>query len=87
MVPEMQHENLIARSKKKAEARAERIKEEFTPIEDVKEVEMFVSYAKDSIWSINYACRSVTRRATVVRATIAGKLHRRAGGYRVANGD
>jgi hypothetical protein len=73
LVPEMQHESLIVRSKKKAEARAERVREEFAPIKDVREVEMFVSFAKDSVRSINYACRSVTRRATVVRSTITGK--------------
>jgi hypothetical protein len=73
LVPEMQHESLIVRSKKKAEARAERVREEFTPVEEVREVEMFVSFAKDSVRSINYAVRSVTRRATVVRSTIAGK--------------
>jgi hypothetical protein len=73
LVPEMQHESLVVRSKKKAEARAERVREEFTPVEEVREVEMFVSFAKDSVRSINYAVRSVTRRATVVRSTIAGK--------------
>lgn len=72
LVPEMRQESLVVRSKKKAEARAERVREEFTPIEDVREVEMFVAYAKDSVRSINHACRSVTRRATVVRSTLAG---------------
>ncbi|KAA8909166.1 hypothetical protein FN846DRAFT_776654 [Sphaerosporella brunnea] len=71
LVPEMQYESLILRSKRKAEARAERVREEFTPVEEVREVEMFVSFAKDSVRSINYAVRSVTRRATVVRSTIA----------------
>ena len=72
LVPEMQQESLIERSKKKAEARVERVREEFTPIEDVREVEMFASFAKDSVRSISYACSSVTRRASVVRTTIAG---------------
>jgi hypothetical protein len=72
LVPEMQQESLTVRSKKKAEARAERVHEEFTPIENVREVEMFVSHAKDSVRSINYACNSVTRRATVIRTTLTG---------------
>ncbi|KAI5800077.1 hypothetical protein EDC01DRAFT_765462 [Geopyxis carbonaria] len=71
LVPEMQQDSLIERSKKKAEARIERVREEFVPVQDVREVEMFVSFAKDSVRSINYACRSVTRRATAVRTTIS----------------
>jgi len=72
LVPEMRQESLVVRSKKKAEARAERVREEFSPIEDVREVETFVAHAKDSVRSINYACRSATRRATVVRSTLTG---------------
>lgn len=64
---------MIERSKKKAEARMERIREDFTPVEDIKDVEMFVSFAKDSVRSINYACRSVTRRATALRYSLFGK--------------
>lgn len=71
LVPEMQQDSLIDRSRKKAEARNDRIREEFLPISDIREVEMFVSFAKDSVRSINYACRSVTRRATVVRTTLS----------------
>ena len=72
LVPEMQYDSLIARSRKKAEARSERVREEFAPVDDVREVEMFVSFAKDSIRSINYACGSVIRRATVVRSALQG---------------
>ncbi|KAI5839849.1 hypothetical protein DFP73DRAFT_560496 [Morchella snyderi] len=67
LVPDLQQELMIERSKKKAEIRMERIREEFTPVEDIRDVENFVSYAKDSVRSVNYACRSVTRRATALR--------------------
>lgn len=73
LVPDLQQELMIERSKKKAEARMERIKEDFTPVEDIRDVEMFVSFAKDSVRSINYACRSVTRRATALRYSLFGK--------------
>ncbi|TGZ79736.1 hypothetical protein EX30DRAFT_320981 [Ascodesmis nigricans] len=71
LVPEMNQESLIERSKKKAETRMEHVREEYIPVEDTKEVEMFVSFAKDSVRSINFACRSVTRRVSVVRTTLA----------------
>lgn len=67
LVPDLQQELMMERSKKKAEIRMERVREEFTPIEDIRDVEHFVSYAKDSVRSVNYACRSVTRRATALR--------------------
>lgn len=73
LVPDLQQELMIERSKKKAEARMERIREDFTPIEDIKDVEMFVSFAKDSVRSINFACRSVTRRATALRYSLFGR--------------
>lgn len=66
---------MIERSKRKAENRAEKVKEDYTPVEDTKEVELFVSHAKDTVRSITYAFRSAIRRATVVRsATLGGNL-------------
>ena len=73
LVPELQTEQLIERCKRKAEIRNEKIREEFTPVEDVREVEVFMSHAKDAVRSINFACRSITRRATVIRSAIFGE--------------
>jgi len=70
LVPEIQQNLMIERSKKKAEARMEKIREEYQPIEDTRDVELFVSHAKDSVRSINFACRSVTRRANAIRTTL-----------------
>jgi hypothetical protein len=74
LVPDLQQELMMERSKKKAEIRMERIREEFTPIEDIRDVENFVSYAKDSVRSVNYACRSVTRRAMALRYNMFGEF-------------
>jgi hypothetical protein len=63
---------MVERSKKKAETRMEKVREEFPPVEDTRDVEVFVTYAKDSVRSINYACRSVTRRANAVRTSMFG---------------
>ncbi|CAZ86141.1 unnamed protein product [Tuber melanosporum] len=70
LVPEIQQDLMIERSKKKAEARMEKVREEYQPVEDTRDVEVFVSHAKDSVRSINFACRSVTRRANAVRTTL-----------------
>lgn len=74
LVPDLQQELMIERSKKKAETRMEKIREDFTPVEDIRDVEIFVSHAKDSVRSINYACRSVTRRATALRYSLFGMV-------------
>ncbi|KAF8475731.1 hypothetical protein BDZ91DRAFT_689392 [Kalaharituber pfeilii] len=70
LVPELHTEQLIERSKRKAETRNEKIREDYSPVEDIKEVEVFVSHAKDAVRSITYAFRSITRRATVIRSAI-----------------
>ncbi|PWW76069.1 hypothetical protein C7212DRAFT_295760 [Tuber magnatum] len=70
LVPELQQDLMIERSKKKAEARMEKVREEYQPVEDTRDVELFVSHAKDSVRSINFACRSVARRANTVRTTL-----------------
>ncbi|KAF8459031.1 hypothetical protein BGX38DRAFT_1151295 [Terfezia claveryi] len=70
LVPELHIEQLIDRSKRKTEIRNENIREEYSPVEDIREVEVFVTHAKDAVRSITYAFRSITRRATVIRTAI-----------------
>ncbi|KAI5808950.1 hypothetical protein DFH27DRAFT_246329 [Peziza echinospora] len=70
LVPELQPEQLIERSKRKVESRNDKLREEYTPVEDMKEVEVFFSHAKDAVRSITFAFRSITRRATAIRATL-----------------
>lgn len=67
LFPEIQPEMMAERSRKKAEIRAENIKEQYEPIDDVKDVESFVSHARESIRGVNHSMKSVTRRAANVR--------------------
>jgi hypothetical protein len=72
LVPEIQQDLMIERSKKNAETRMEMVREDFLPVEDIRDVEVFVSYAKDTVRSITFACRGVTRRANAVRTILFG---------------
>jgi hypothetical protein len=67
LVPDMDPGMLAERSRIKAETRAEKVKDEYAPITDVREVELFVSYAKDSVRSVHHSTRSVLRRINRVR--------------------
>ncbi|KKF96728.1 hypothetical protein CFO_g916 [Ceratocystis platani] len=66
LVPELKLDQMKIRSELKAATLAERIRDEMEPIEDVREVESFVDFARESIRSINHRTRSVTRRITGV---------------------
>ncbi|KAF1989414.1 hypothetical protein K402DRAFT_452140 [Aulographum hederae CBS 113979] len=67
LVPEVDAQLLAARSKMKADIRAEMVREEYAPILDVREVELFVSHAKESVRSVHHATRSVLRRVNKLR--------------------
>lgn len=67
LFPEIQPEMMAERSRKKAEIRAENIKEQYEPIDDVKDVESFVSHARETIRGVNHSMKSVTRRVASVR--------------------
>jgi hypothetical protein len=62
------------RSKLKADTRAEKVREELEPMEDLKEVEQFVDHAHEMIRSIHLSTRSVARWANVVRNVASGKI-------------
>ncbi|KAM0248008.1 hypothetical protein ACHAQJ_009642 [Trichoderma viride] len=66
LVPELQLEAMEQRTKLKAETRVEKIREEYEPMEDVREVEQFVNHAREMVRSISYSTKSVTRRANSV---------------------
>lgn len=72
LVPEIQPEMMAERSMKKAEIRAEKIKEEYEPVEDVRDVESFVGHARESIRGVNHSTKSVIRRVNNVRNTTSG---------------
>jgi hypothetical protein len=62
LVPELEADMMEQRSKLKAETRVEKVREEYEPIEDVRDVEQFVDHARDMVRSVNYATKSVIRR-------------------------
>ena len=72
LFPEIQPEMMAERSRKKAEIRSEKIKEDFKPVDDVREVEDFVSHAREMIRGVNISTRSVTRRSINIRNTALG---------------
>lgn len=72
LFPEIQPEMMAERSRKKAEIRVENIKEQYEPIEDVRDVESFVGHARESIRGVSHAMKSVTRRVTNIRNTGSG---------------
>lgn len=74
LVPELQLDLMRERSKLKAEARMERVRDEYEPVEDVREVEQFVNHAREMVRSVNYSTKSVTRRANSIRLSAAGKF-------------
>ena len=72
LFPEIQPEMMAERSRKKAEIRVENIKEQYEPIEDVRDVESFVGHARESIRGVSHAMKSVTRRVANIRNTCSG---------------
>ena len=74
LVPELQLEAMEQRTKLKVEARIERIKEEYEPIRDMREVEQFVNHAREMVRSLSYSTKSVTRRANGVGLAISGEF-------------
>ncbi|KAL8667749.1 MAG: hypothetical protein Q9168_007205, partial [Polycauliona sp. 1 TL-2023] len=67
LFPEVQPEMMEERSRKKAETRAENIKEQYEPVEDVREVESFVGHAREALRGINHSTKSITRRIANTR--------------------
>ncbi|KAL5419359.1 hypothetical protein PMIN03_000549 [Paraphaeosphaeria minitans] len=69
LVPDIDIAMLAERSSRKAELLVERIREEYTPVYDVREVELFVQHARESVRSLHHASRSVLRRTNKMRTT------------------
>lgn len=62
LVPDLQPDMMEQRSKLKAETRAEKVRDELEPLEDVREVEQFIDHARDMVRSVNHSTKSVARR-------------------------
>ncbi|KAH9865566.1 hypothetical protein J1614_009151 [Plenodomus biglobosus] len=68
LVPDIDSAMLAERSARKAELRVERLREEYAPIYDVREVELFVQHMRENIRSLHHASKSVLRRTNKVRS-------------------
>jgi hypothetical protein len=66
LVPELQLDMMEQRTKLKLETRVEKIRDDYEPMTDAREVEQFVNHAKEMVRSVNQAAKSVTRRANSV---------------------
>jgi ankyrin repeat protein len=67
LVPEMEPAVHAERTKRKAELRMETVRDEYEPIIDVREVESFVTYAKESVKSVHLATKSVLLHTNALR--------------------
>jgi ankyrin repeat protein len=75
LVPDIQADMMEQRSKLKAETRVEKVREEYEPVDDLRDVEQFVDHARDMVRSVNYSTKSVARRANMVRVVTTGMFH------------
>ncbi|CAN8099106.1 unnamed protein product [Discula destructiva] len=66
LVPDLQADMMEQRSRLKAETRAEKVREELEPLEDIREVEQFVDHARENVRGVNHSTKSVARRTNVV---------------------
>ncbi|KAF1911904.1 hypothetical protein BDU57DRAFT_524000 [Ampelomyces quisqualis] len=71
LVPDIDSTMLSERSARKAELRVERLREEYEPIYDVREVELFVQHMRENIRALHHASKSVLRRTNKIRSASA----------------
>ncbi|KAI6286718.1 hypothetical protein MCOR27_001636 [Pyricularia oryzae] len=74
LVPDLQSDMMEQRSRLKAETRAEKVREELEPLDDVREVSQFVDHALEMVRGVSHSTKSVARRATVV-GNVTSDLH------------
>jgi len=67
LFPEIQPDMMAERSRKKAALRNENIREDYEPIEDIREVSTFIEHARESIRGVNDSTKSVLRRVNSIR--------------------
>lgn len=72
LVPDLQADMMEQRSRLKAETRAEKVRDELEPLEDIREVEQFVEHARDMVRSVNYSTKSVARRTNAISVVTNG---------------
>ena len=68
LVPDIDPTMLAERSQRKSELRLERLREEYDAVREVREVELFVQHARESVRSLHHASKSVLRRTNKLRS-------------------
>ncbi|RYP46321.1 hypothetical protein DL768_007457 [Monosporascus sp. mg162] len=71
LVPDLQADMLELRSRLKAEVRTEKVRDEYEPLEDLREVEQFVDHAREMVRGVNHATKNVARRINNVGVAAA----------------
>ena len=67
LMPEILPDMMADRSRRKSELRQEKIMEESTPISDVRDVDIFVSHARETIRTLNHTSKTLARRVNNIR--------------------
>ncbi len=74
LVPDIQAEQMEARSKLKAQARIETVRDEYEPISELRDAEQFVNHARDQVRGVNMSIKRVARTANLLKISYTGKI-------------
>ena len=74
LVPEIQPAMMAERSRLKAAILHERIREEYEPVDDVRDVESFVTHAREAVRPVHHATRTMLRRVGNLHTAQLGAL-------------
>ncbi|KAF3918550.1 hypothetical protein ABW21_db0208957 [Orbilia brochopaga] len=66
LMPDMQPDTMMERSKRKSEIRRETVQEDFEPVSNTKDIEIFMAHARDTVRAISVHTRSVLRRTNAL---------------------
>ena len=67
LFPEIQPDMMADRSRRRIDIRPDNIREDYEPVADVRAVESFVAYARDSVRGVDQNLKSVVRRVSNTR--------------------
>ncbi|EWC48432.1 hypothetical protein DRE_02201 [Drechslerella stenobrocha 248] len=66
LMPDMQPESMMERSRLKAENNWEKAQEDFEPVANTRDIEVFMAHARDTVRAISVHTRSVLRRTNAL---------------------
>ncbi|KAI1182038.1 hypothetical protein F5B17DRAFT_217635 [Nemania serpens] len=66
LVPDLQADMMEQRSRLKAETRVEKVRDEFEPLGDTREMEQFVNHARETVRVVNHRTKTVAREINAV---------------------